>query len=269
MENYSGLLEGDHRDTEFRRKIQQFYAENGLEPTELGESFGCKFLSDCAISCPEEGLCLHTGTWPYIGSEYGEATIYGSRARILFIAMERGGRFNPSNEPTFSHTQNAFREGAETRHNPHMGGTSQLIEALIDENNRRRCSSVFALTNAVKCVWNTENQNSCSTSAMKSKCAEYLLGEIEALHPHLIITQGDHPATTLRRLYPSLTALGEFSGAAGSATVMSGENFILMTTPHPARKKGWRWKKGPLPDFLIDAASGAREAVKVLIERNS
>ena len=58
--------------------------------------------------------------------------------RILFVAMERGGTFDPfrkdaPNEPTFAHTQMNFRRATELRENAHMGGTSELMECLVDD----------------------------------------------------------------------------------------------------------------------------------------
>jgi hypothetical protein len=44
------------------------------------------------------------------GTEYSAARIMGRSARILFVAMERGGKFNPLEEPAFADTQGDFRQ---------------------------------------------------------------------------------------------------------------------------------------------------------------
>ena len=126
--------------------------------------------------------------------------------------MEQGGGFKPGEELTFAHTQMKFREGAEQRWNPHMGGTSQLMESLVNQKEAQSCPYQFALTNAVKCVAATGNQRSESTPIMKGNCAEHLRYEIECLRPHLVITQGDPPKETLFKMFQPLLHIASSMG---------------------------------------------------------
>src|SRR2546427_3008480 len=99
------------------------------------------------------------------------------------------------------------------------------------------------------CVESTGNQKSTSTSAMMKNCSEHLREEITVLRPHLLITQGGHPRDTVISLFPALRFRRRFDGESvwARSEVWGGEGFVVLTTPHAARKKGWRWKRGSLP----------------------
>jgi uracil-DNA glycosylase len=174
--------------------------------------------------------------------------------------MERGGKFRPESEK-FADTQRNFRNAAELRWNPHMGGTSQLVECLVECSDRQLYSTQFALTNAVKCVHATNSQKSSSTGTMIGRCSGHLMAEIERLNPHLVITQGDHPRETVLGLF-DWKPVKKFTGQAGEAEVMLTDDFVILTTPHPARKAGWRWSGGPLPKFLQNAVHCAIAELK-------
>ncbi len=253
----------DRMETADRIGIMELYVTRGIVPCPPGGEFRCPHVEPCSMIARRHGREFHTGTWPYVGAGYGKARVSGRLTRVLFVAMERGGTFNPfpEDEPTFADTQMNFRRAAELRCNAHMGGTSELMECLVDDKEAQLYSEQFALTNAVKCVEFTNSQDSPSTSTMMSNCAEHLRAEIILLRPHLVITQGNHPRDIMLRLFHPLRLAEQFSGRAGAAAVLVGEQFVLLTTPHAARRSGWRWKRGPLPEFLQDAM---RRAAKEL-----
>jgi len=248
--------------TKPRAAIRELYDRLCITPCLGLQDFRCPHLPECSPKPGRSDVPFHTGTWPYIGACYGQARVLGNLIRILFVAMERGGQYNPAEEPTFSDTQWAFRDSAENRRNPHMGGASQLMEYLVEDKVPDVYSTQFALTNAVKCVEYTKRMNSTSTPTMIRNCAEHLRVEITLLQPHLIVTQGRHPTNTVQQLFPGLTPVAEFVGDAGRSAVLVGKRFVVLTTPHPARKIGWRWKRGPLPTFLQDAVRRAQEVRK-------
>src|ERR1051326_6816173 len=228
--------------TAYRNSISELYLRNGITPCEQMEDFSCAYRSKCSSKPPRPELVFHTGTWPYVGALYGNARVQGNPVRILFVAMERGGKFTPAEEKTFADTQYDFRYSAEQSQNPHMGGVSQLMKALVDNEDKKKSSILFALTNAVKCVWGTNSMDSDSTDIMIQNCADHLQAEIAVLKPHLIITQGVHPTNTIRRLLPARTSIADFTGDAGTSSLFVCKNIVVLTTPHPARKKGWAWK---------------------------
>jgi uracil-DNA glycosylase family 4 len=253
------VIDADRTKTAARTAIKRLYQRQHILPSAHQKDFRCSHLDDCSGSRSE--LC--TGNWPYIGAHYGEARVSGRRLRILFIAMERGGK---SSYESFSQTQRGFRIYAEGLKNPHMGGTAQIMKFLVDNNKQSQLHTrQFALTNAVKCVEATGSQQSSSTATMISKCSEHLTEEIKCLKPHLVITQGCHPSQTIVELFHP-KCVKRFRGQAGKAEVRLGEHlgyhFVILTTPHPAHKPGWAWKNGPLPKFLQNAVNCAIVEVK-------
>jgi len=163
-------------------------------PARGGSLFQCGALEGSCTQCPS-GPDYHRGTWPYIGFQYGAESEDPSVPRILFVAMDRGAGFDLEEEPTFADTQRNFRNGCETRHNPHMGGVSQIMAFLTSPNTpASQYAQLFALTNAVKCVRKTGRQTSTATSEMKRHCAAHLGFEIDVLEPQIVVTQGEPPS---------------------------------------------------------------------------
>ena len=141
--------ERDARETQYRTQIQALYLERRIVPVRNG--FRCGSL----IRCSESGrLPLHTGNWAFVGADYGEARVDGYPARILFVAMDRGG-YGGADEEAFPDTQASFRQSIELPRNPHMGGVALILKHLVDEREPRKLSGPCALTNAVKCVQRT------------------------------------------------------------------------------------------------------------------
>lgn len=248
----SDATNADKVETAQRVAISKVYDRQGITPAARNDDFRCPHLEKCksSVRVNSQQLKFRTGTWPYVGLDYGKALVRGHPTKILFVAMERWGE-----DRDFAQTQTDFRKAAEERSNPHMGGTAEIMESLVDDKVRESYSLQFALTNAVKCVEVTGRARSRSTATMIDKCAEHLRVEIDILAPDLIITQGEHPKSTILNLFPLRPAPPPFSGDAGKAEIFLGEHFVVLTTPHPAHKKGWRWKLGPLPRFLQEAVN--------------
>lgn len=245
--------ERDMIETAHRAAIQALYRDRKIVPVRKG--FGCASLSRCS----EGGkLDLHTGNWAFVGWDYGRAKVAGDLAKILFVAMDRGGYGGAAKEG-FPDTQESFRQSIEVPRNPHMGGVALILKHLVDDREPRISSGQCALTNAVKCVQHTDSMNTGATGVMISQCASHLRAEIGALDPNIVITQGGHPTDTVLGSIAGLRRIGEFTGPSrGRATVLTNSRLVVLTTPHPARQAGLKWTKGVLPQFLLDAIAVAR-----------
>ncbi len=261
--------DGDERDTratQHRAKIYALYTDRGIVPCLQG--FGCRSLALCSA----QGCCrLHTGNWAFVGSEYGQARIGGYLTRILFVAMDRGGYGDAANEQ-FVDTQASFRRHIEAPRNAHMGGVALILKHLVDERGQFQLSGQCAITNALKCVHPTNRMRTNPSKAMILHCADHLRAEIEALDPDVLVTQGrhprdtvlgffrgGHPRDTVRGFFPELGLVGEFFGEKrGRAAVLANSRLVVLTTPHPARQKGLKWKKGSLPQFFLEGIATAR-----------
>ena len=91
-------------------------------------------------------------------------------------------------------------------------------------------------------------------SNMILNCSNYLLQEIETLKPDIIITQGEHPKKSIIGLLNLKSPLQSF----GRVSIYRKEKYVF-TTPHPARLKGTKWKKGELPDYFENALKSLRD----------
>ena len=253
------LLPADRASSTSRDAIRSLYHERGIEPTPSG--FGCRSLAACSATALRRNAPFATGNWAYVGVDYGRATLDGRPARILFVAMDRGGAAKANREP-FAVTQQQFRLGAELRWNPHMGGVSTIMAYLVDEEDRDVYARQFALTNAVKCVEATGRAKTNATAVMIGQCAHHLEAELSVLRPDVVITQGSHPAHTVQRLLGARnpSVFGDSRSQRANVRLYATEVALLLTTPHPARLKGMGWSRGVLPGYFLDGVMATRAA---------
>jgi len=249
----------DEIPTPTRVQIQGLYHELGVVPAPIG--FRCSNLESCSEGGARD---LITGNWAFVGAEYGRAPVGSRSARILFIAMDRGGG-GRADEESFAETQASFRSSIEAPSNPHMGGVALILARLLGVEDRERLARWCALTNAIKCARRTGSQSTSPTATMIRQCRSHLLFETGLLRPHLIVTQGDHPRATLRQLLPGPEAVGTWRGRVkGTAAVRIVPSAVILETPHPARQPDFKWSRGQVPLFLEKAIALAR---KMLSER--
>jgi len=71
------------------------------------------------------------------------------------------------------------------------------------------------------------------------------------------------------RLLAPLTSVADYADDAGHSEILASESTIVVTTPHPARLKGMKWKSGGLPRFLEQALDRAREEFAALVGNRS
>ena len=81
---------------------------------------------------------------------------------------------------------------------------------------------------------------------MIGNCANHLWSEIEVLRPDLIITQGTHPRDTVVAHYSDLRPLVKVGDGARRAQIFGRDHLIVLTTPHPARQRGLKYRRGAL-----------------------
>jgi len=256
--------ERDERASSARGTIIRLYQSRGIVPAPKG--FACPSLGDCS----ENGVKpLHTGNWAFVGCDYGSARVEGLPAKVLFVGMDRGGYGTAATE-AFPDAQKAFRSAFERPENAHMGGAALIVKQLVDEKDSRKFSSQCALTNAVKCTAQTGSMSTGATVMMIRRCGAHLSREIVELAPDLIVTQGDHPTRTVKKLLAPVGAVVEFVGEKrGKATVSVARSVVVLATPHPARLPGLKWRRGILPAFLVDASRAARAELVQLLRNTS
>ena len=251
----------DRLSTPYRIAVIRLFNDRGIVPAT--EGFRCDYLSECKQGAIKHNRNFITGSWVYVGSEYGSADFEGHPTRILFVGIDRGGDEHPDSEE-FKDTQSAFRGAAKAPTNPHMGGVSLIMARLTNEPDYSVVSHQFSLTNAVMCVEQTGSKTTERTPAMKRNCSQHLKTVIECLEPQLIITQGVDPAWAIMNEFKSqLIRIQNFGVDKGHSELWATEDFVVLNTPHPARCKGFRWnaKNPALPVYLSNAVKKARGEV--------
>ena len=263
----------DQKRTPARKLLVDLYSKRKIIPARGPQLFKCQDYEICSQAAAKKcskssSKRLITGSWPYVGSEYGKARVNGVPMRILFVGMDVGGY---NDKPTFATTQAAYRWATENRQeaNAHMGGVHLIMRELVDDTDPATFSKQFALTNAVKCRRKSGNMRATTNPIIIDNCAKHLKVEIKKLRPNLIVTQGAHPGLTVRLFEPFANegTRAIFSNGTSArprkAEIFCADGRLLLTTPHPTRLAGLRWKrgKGELPNFLVRALRHIRRNI--------
>ena len=243
--------------------IRRLHRELKIEP--LPDRFGCKYYEDCRKSLNKRlRRKMITGNWPYVGASYGRADIDGVHRRILVIGMDQGG-WGEAWGRTFQQRQDDWLAAFKCPDHAHTGGTSLIIQRLTnnkESDNPKRVVSGFAHTNSVKCSPKKvegQGMRSESTATMRQNCQRHLKREIGLLKPDLVIAEGKWPTAMVKDILELSEADWTFNERGGKnyCEVYQGQPTVL-AVPHPARKKGVRWKEGKLPSYYLDAIDRAR-----------
>ena len=269
----------DSKMTPTRIRIKALQEACGSGATE--QAFHCSSACLCQASLRKrigDAPSISKGDWTYIGAEYGEAMICDRPSRVLFVSMERPKKRETDSE-SFEKTQQSFRHSCRCRSNPHMGGTDTILKYLLDcgTPEERRCQQ-FALSNSVRCSPINTGSSSRSTLKMLEECRRHTDKIIEALRPHIIITQGTNPYCSVAHvlsLPPSpLPLFANENDRVGPghrfandrvgrghrfAEVRRHRHMLVLRTAHPAHYPGFRWKRGELPAHLLKAIVDLRD----------
>ena len=252
----------DREMTPWRKKIKCLQTKRGIGASK--GCFDCNHFKDCHKSISKGPM--RKGDWTYVGRQYGEASVNGKKAKVLFVSMDRTGKAGAEN---FEYTQKAFRCSTYNRFHPHTGGVDVELVHLLDKATSRedRCQQ-FALTNAVRCSPCSKSARAKSTSIMMRNCEPHTKAIIQALEPDIIIAQGKHPRNSMCKLFNLDIEEKYDNGRTGPSyrsveiakkEIGADKQALFLLTGHPAHYPFFRWKKGHLPDELKKAFARARE----------
>lgn len=187
----------------FLISLTNHYEENKI----LATDFACKCKGECYKK-------LETTPAPaksaFVGSEYEK-----ENPRILFLSLDPGKEDPKKPElltPEAVRSSVESGEGLEPK-NHHWWWTHVLAAYLLgpvttekvrdstkdyQKEELKRVSSRFAHATAAKCSANKGNKGQAADIFYKN-CSQYLSGEIKALAPHVLITQGNYAAKYVNR----------------------------------------------------------------------
>lgn len=264
--------------TEWQEKIYDLQVNKLGIGAEKG-TFCCEYFKECDRSVGYGISKGRKGDWAYVGNQYGEASVGGKPARVLFVAMDRPfkGKEGERSFLEYWETHEGWRDGARFRGNPHMGGVDVELEYLVEDSTQPddRCQQ-FSLVNSVFCGplaartgKGKPSMSSRSSHTMKGNCRNHIERLIQALRPDIVIAQGNGPKDGLRGLLRDGVDVGcwknEKSGRGRRSVelmkgrVEGGQTALFLLTGHPAYYPGFSWKRGKLPEELKRGLTRVRE----------
>ncbi len=183
------------RDQPFEAALREYYESQHLS----AERFACRHAADCSAVCKRfVGACE-----AFIGSRYGR----GAVPRLLFVSADPARDL--SNGRPADRAMPVVRAREEAQARPITGGkafpkqghwykTFHFAHGLLgaitsaaggDLIAFAEVSRFLAHTNSAKCK-DLEKRTSQGHARLFKNCRNYVPGEIAALRPHLLITQG-------------------------------------------------------------------------------
>ncbi len=185
--------------------VRKFYRKKGIAPVAPPRQFGCEHFQCCKRGCPK----FVTAREPFIGGEY-ERCWDKSMPRLLFLSLDPGKLSCPESVQAqrtrqgkckvnhSSHSLDEFPKGQ------HWYRTHELAWRLLKQFNPElsieEACLYFAHTNSAKCCMN-KDKHKVADKRMFEKCRAYIPGEIEALRPDILVTQGDYAKLAIESSY--------------------------------------------------------------------
>ena len=168
--------------------VRQYYQVKGIAP----ENFHCKHLSDCKRDCDT----FTKGQEPYIGREYEKGTL----PRLLFLSLDPvQGEFSDEDHPEQRTIESyrAYEENVDLNFEHkgrHWYRTHEFALKILQQFNPDLSLSdirfCFAHANSAKCCMHRP-RNSMGDFRIFANCREFIPGELAALRPDIVVTQGD------------------------------------------------------------------------------
>ena len=246
--------EFDTAKTQERYKsLQAYYQSKGLN----ADKFACRHWQVCSASQKAGNVHQYSGGTVGLMPFYDVS--YRNRAvRVLVIGKEESpnpnklyGTSSNFDSRSFGCLSTIF---SQTRTN-HIKGTLLTLQRIFEVESDYLYAS-YALGNALRCGFQkpevaTNTSDLQDTRTMWQNCIAYLVGEIEILEPTLIITQGRWSAAGKPSFVelladafgkPAVLMRNEANGLYG---LYEFENFMLITSHHPARLPLWKMRYAP------------------------
>lgn len=174
---------GTAAEVRFIDAVETYYESNGI----LSTSFTCKSKNACKRNGTDSGPKS-----AFVGSRYGTDGL----PRLLFISLDAGwAELDDTKRTPAAVREELEREGVEEakkRQNGHWYRTHELASTILREFdgslNLDGITQYFAHTNASKCC--AGGEGGAASPVAYLNCHQYLAGEVAALDPDIVVTQG-------------------------------------------------------------------------------
>ncbi len=206
--------------------VKRLYEQRGI----AAMSFRCPHYADCRQG--HDGFTQ--AREPFIGSEYERGRV----PRLLFLSLDPGS----SDANPRARTAEAAREWEETGcdvhalpKSLHWYRTHELAYVLLSqfapsitlENVHR----YFAHTNSAKCCMN-KDRRAMADWRMFVNCRSHVGGELMALQPDVIVTQGDAAKLAVETHYRA-EVTGDMRRCGYATLQMGARDVLWLHTYHP------------------------------------
>jgi hypothetical protein len=172
--------------------LKSFYERAGIPAV----GFRCECLADCK----RDLLKFDETQEAFVGKNY-DGLRERNIPRLLFVSIDPGNSDKPGSSAAEMRTSEAERWRVENEYdvhkytNRHWSLTNRLAADLLQTHSKEisfeNVRDYFAHTRAAKCCMNNP-ENRQALQRLFDKCRKYLRGEISALQPDVIISQGNY-----------------------------------------------------------------------------
>lgn len=238
--------------------VKRYYKEQGISATE----FRCVHHSDCR----RDHHGFTEAREPLIGSEYES----GKLPKLVFLSLDPGS----SDSDPESRTAEALRlyeeEVCDVHALPkvmHWYRTHELAYNLLKQfDSSITLESVhlyFAHTNSAKCCLNNSGRAKADWR-MFHNCRPYIAGELAALQPDVLVTQGDEAKSAIEASYQA-DVHGDLKDSGHAILQIGTRDVLWIHTYHPRYFGGFNRQRrdsypvwiGVVGDFISNRPNGS------------
>jgi uracil-DNA glycosylase len=223
--------------------LNRHYETNGISAT----NFHCRHRYNCS----NDSDTFTEAKEAFVGTEYEP----GSIPRILFVSLDPGG------DPGRGATDSAKRTVEGVRHwEEHECDLSKchkgrhwylthemawfILKQFRSDLDIQDIKPYFAHTNSAKCCQNKESRKKADRHLF-ANCRAYLFGEVAALRPDIIISQGAEARAAIDAFIPPVIVIErvDTDDCPYSILEISGKRTLWLHTYHPANYKNFYSQK--------------------------
>lgn len=220
-------------------KLEKMYEEYYT-----GEGGHCRYFDECKKGIDEP--CKFASDKAMVGEEYGNDS---SVPKIVFIGLEG---LDKDEDRLDDHVVKNIINPNHKVYNPHYKGVryvlAYLLSGITGKNKPQnalkaalkkynRSTEYFTLLNCYKCAFSDKSQGLLHTDAMKERCQEILIKELEILKPDIVVFQAiNNRPQGFDSKFGSGSWIKQISGTDGNTKTAA-----YLYYPQPDQPLIWIW----------------------------
>jgi len=213
--------------------VNRFYQENKISAV----GFNCGHLSSCN---PQNNQGFVKATEAYIGREYERgAASNGGVPRLLFLSLDPGQENQDESGRSIEGQRKYVKDHPDLGpKNRHWFRTHKMAVDLLGQFKsgltEETVNSYFAHTRSAKCCMNKSGNRQADWQLFKN-CREFIPGELNALRPDILVTQGDMAMEAIEKGANNvIERIGEQKEGGFAYLKLSHGSVLWIHTYHPS-----------------------------------